>query len=466
MLATFKEVVLPLLVYASVWGVCLWALVQASAPALFAYAVLSPLPMLWYPAQHYPLGALTLTLLVASVLVGNALRRPRGDPPAPLGGFILFLIFASYLALWNSSLRYGLPLPISGSNELFKDWKNYAMMLALYFAAFQTLRTPEQLRRLVMIVAAVLLLMSWREIANFSAGASFHYGRRSNGPFWMLGMGANHFGAFIAHFSVFVLGIFAVDKQVRWRRWLMLGTFVISLYPLFYSYSRGAYVAVLAALVVLGVLRWRMLLVGVALLAIFWQTVLPQSVVDRIQMTDDSDGNLEESAALRFVMWTLAKHLFSEHPAFGIGFDGFWFASDGLPLRNVHNYFLQTAAEQGIFGLLLIALLLWKAVRSGWRLYRSQGDDFSRGMGLGLIACTTALAVTNLFGDRFSQLELGGYFWLLLGAVDRAWLLSSAAATAQAAAPAGATAAAAPVSPAAPLPPSPPPGHRVQPHPR
>jgi O-antigen ligase len=183
-------------------------------------------------------------------------------------------------------------------------------------------------------------------------------------------------------------------------------------------------------------------------------------------MTDDSDGNLEESAALRFVMWTLAKHLFSEHPAFGIGFDGFWFASDGLPLRNVHNYFLQTAAEQGIFGLLLIALLLWKAVRSGWRLYRSQGDDFSRGMGLGLIACTTALAVTNLFGDRFSQLELGGYFWLLLGAVDRAWLLSSAAATAQAAAPAGATAAAAPVSPAAPLPPSPPPGHRVQPHPR
>lgn len=425
MVDTLKQVVIPYLSYLLVWGVSLWALLRSPTPALYVYAVLSPLPMLWYPAQELPAGTLLLTVLVASVLVGARLKPGPDATPAPNGRFVLWFLGLSYLALWNTSLRFGLSMPVSFDNEVLRYWKNFAMMVLLYFAAFHGLRTERQVRTLVFIVAGVLLFMAWREVLNFAAGGSFSYGSRANGPFWMLGMNANHFGAFVAHFSIFALGVSAVD-DAKGRKRLMLLAFIASLYPLFFSYSRGAYVAVLAGLLVLGLVRQRGLLLVVGVVMLFWDSILPDSVVDRIQMTDSDNGELEESAALRLVMWDLAKHLFGEHPVFGIGFAGFSYASEGLPLHNVHNYFLQVACEEGVVGLALMAMLFWKAVSGGWELYREGSTPFLRGVGLGFIACTFAVVVTNLFGDRFSELELGGYFWLLLGAVHRALLLSRA----------------------------------------
>jgi O-antigen ligase len=172
------------------------------------------------------------------------------------------------------------------------------------------------------------------------------------------------------------------------------------------------------------VLRYRSLLPFLGIFLIFWDSILPSSVVDRIQMTESPDGQIEESAALRLVVWDLAKRIFSDNPLFGIGYQGFYFASAGLPLHNVHNYYLQTAAEQGIFGLTLLAILFCRAGWSGWRLYKDGSSNFLRGMGLGFIACISAMAITNIFGDRFSQISVGSYFWIYFGLVDRARVLA------------------------------------------
>ncbi|HSI56836.1 MAG TPA: O-antigen ligase family protein [Ideonella sp.] len=423
MLAAFKEVLLPYLVYLTVLLAFVIGLTRRAEVPVFLYAVLAPLPTLWYPTQGLPLGKDTMDLLIVSALIGGWVRRPPGSPAAPQLKFVLLLIGVSYLAVWNVSLRYGLPIALTRDNPVLGNWKNYAMMMLLYVVVFNAIQTRQQVQTLTMIFISVLLFMVWRELSGFVAGESFSYGRRANGPFWIVGLNANHFGAFIAHYAVFALGMYAVDTH-KWRRRLYLLTFAGSLYPLFYSYSRGAYVAVLAALLVLGLVRWRLLLVLLAIFMFTWTTVLPDSVVDRINTTESEDGDLEESAAMRLVVWDLAERLFKEHPGFGVGFDGFWYASDGLSLRNTHNYYLQTAAEQGLIGLLLLAALFFKGAKSGWRLYREGDSDFFKAMGLGSVVCVTAVMVTNVFGDRFSQLELGSYFFMLLGMVDRARQIS------------------------------------------
>lgn len=432
MLAAFKEVLLPYLVYLTVLGTFVLGITWRAELPVFLFAVLAPLPTLWYPTQPLPLGKDTMDLLIASALIGGWLQRAKaralGEDPAraPRARFILLLMGVSYLALWNVSLRYGQSLPVTRDNPVLADWKNYAMMMFLYIVVFNAIRTRQQVHTLTMIFIGVVLFMVWRELSGFVAGSSFSYEKRANGPFWVVGLNANHFGAFIAHYAVFALGLFAVDKH-KVRRWLYLLTFFGSLYPLFYSYSRGAYVAVLAALLVLGVLRWRLLLVVLAVFLLTWSSVLPDSVVDRINTTESEDGELEESAALRIVVWNLAEKLFTDHPVFGIGFNGFWFASEGLRLRNVHNYYLQTLAEQGVIGTLLFAALFCLAIASGWRLYKLGDDDFFKGMGLGFVVCVVAVMVTNVFGDRFSQLALGSYFFVLWGLVDRAHQLATAA---------------------------------------
>lgn len=434
MLAAFKLYLMPILVYLGVIWATWQALFKKAAPAVFIFLVLVEFPQFWYPTHDFPLGSMSLTILTLAALIGGYRQRPPNDPRAPNHGFVIILILSSYIALWMSSTRFGLPLPITSSNDLFPAWRNYALMLALYYVGYACIRTEQDIRRVILLYCWVIVIMAQRELANFAAGDAFSYNRRSVGSFYIVGMGANHFAAFIAHISVVAVGMFALDQD-KWRKRLYLATFVLSLYPLFFSYSRGAYVAVLFALIVVGVIRYRSLLPLIGIFLIFWDSLLPNSVVDRIQMTESPDGQIEESAALRLIVWDLAKRLFSENAIFGIGFQGFYYASAGLPLRNVHNYFLQTACEQGVVGCFLLGLFFLKAGWSGWRLYKIGSIPFYKGIGLGFIACLSAALITNLFGDRFSQLAVGAYLWLLFGIVDRAWIISLQSAQEEAARP-------------------------------
>jgi putative inorganic carbon (HCO3(-)) transporter len=220
-----------------------------------------------------------------------------------------------------------------------------------------------------------------------------------------------------------LLGLLLIDKH-KHRKWLYLAAVLFSLHPLFFSYSRGAYLAVLAVIVVYGLIKKRSLLVLVAVLVFTWQVVLPPTVVERIEMTETPEGHLESSAAERVVLWEHAKKLFEEHPVFGIGFNGFGYTRQGERLTDTHNFYMKVASEQGVIGLFILALVLLRALVSGWRLYRSGQSTFYQGLGFGFIGCSVALIITNIFGDRFSYFALGSNFWLLWGMVDRAILIS------------------------------------------
>ncbi|HUL38172.1 MAG TPA: hypothetical protein VLW47_10835, partial [Thermodesulfobacteriota bacterium] len=92
--------------------------------------------------------------------------------------------------------------------------------------------------------------------------------------------------------------------------------------------------------------------------------------------------------------------------------------------KDTHNYYLKMLSEQGIVGLGLFLIVLVVAFRSGWRLWKAGKEGFEKGLGLGFMGCVLACASTNLFGDRWSYFEMGGYFWVLWGLVDRGILMA------------------------------------------
>jgi O-antigen ligase len=124
-------------------------------------------------------------------------------------------------------------------------------------------------------------------------------------------------------------------------------------------------------------------------------------------------------------LWDHAFRLFEEHPVIGIGFGGYEFTIREGRWTDTHNYYLKMLAEQGIIGFGLLILTLFLASRSGWRLLKAGKNGFDRGLGLGFMGCIVAAATTNLFGDRWSYFEMGSYFWVFWGLVDRAVLMSS-----------------------------------------
>jgi O-antigen ligase len=422
MIAPFKAFAIPLLIWLAMLYCVGYGMARKAEWSLYLFAVLAPLPSLWYPTHQFVLGKDSMDLLFLGATVGMWVQGKRS--PSTQGRLIVASILYSYVSVWVVSSYFGFSVPLTLANPVLADWKNYAIMLAWFFLAQALISTEAQARVLMNIFVGVLLFMCWRELSGFVAGSSFSWSRRAEGPFWIVGLNSNHFGAFVAQTGLLALGLAGYETQ-RWRRWMLYTATVLSLYPLQYSYSRGAYVGFMAGLFVLCLLRYRKLLLVAVFVVVMWDTVLPESVVERISMTGGGeDGALEESAALRLVMWELARGLFSSNPILGIGYQGFIYASADQPLHNVHNYYLQTASEQGVIGIVLLAGTLLLGVFTGFKLWRKATTPFLKGMGLGTLGYSVCVVVVNVFGDRYSQLAMGSYFFLLLGASVRMLRLS------------------------------------------
>jgi len=398
---------------------------------LLLIVALIPQPNIFYKLYPYPMGKDFLDILFVAVGIGIFVNK-RGYERAGNSVLIIILILVSYLALWNSSRHFSLPLPISYAHPMIKAWKCYAFMVFMYLLTFNALKDDANQRKiLVVLMALVVLFISVRSYRSFTAGASFIETSRAGGPFWIIGLGSNHFGAFIVYCSAVFLGLFFLDKN-RWRKILFLVLVIFSLHPLFFSYSRGAYVGALVVLVFFGLVQKRSLLILIVVLAIAWQTLLPSSVVERIRMTKtesiEGQTQIEDSAAVRLGLWNLAWNLFTENPVIGIGYGGFEFSvpeGEYHRWKDTHNYYAKMLAEQGIIGFGLFLIVLVVAFRSGWRLWKAGKEGFEKGLGLGFMGCVLACACTNFFGDRWSYFEVGSYFWVFWGLVDRAILMSN-----------------------------------------
>jgi len=391
--------------------------------ALYALIVVTPLPNVRYRFLEYPFGKDLIDILVASVIVGIFVNK-GGFKRSPNGVLLWSFIIVNYVALWNATVTLSLPLPITTDNPIMGDWKNYAEMIFLYFLVFNCLRDEKHHKMGVILLASVVLLIAMREFRNFTEGAAFSYDRRAEGPFWVMGLGANHVGAFYAHYGSALLGLYVLDDN-RWRRWLYLAAMLFGLHPLFFSYSRGAYLGALAGLTFIGIVKKRSLLLLLVALVVSWQTLLPPTVVERIEMTESASGELESSAEKRLELWNIAVDKFKEHPVFGIGFGAFSREVSFEGLSDTHNFYMRMLSEQGLIGITLFLIVLISAFRSGLRLYRAAQTPYLRGLGLGFMACVTATVITNLFGDRWSYFVLGGYFFILWGAVDRGFRMAT-----------------------------------------
>ncbi len=424
----------PYLLYIGLWVVVVLGAVKRAEWALYMLILLVPLPNVWYQIQEFPLGTHTIDLLTISVFIGISTNRGGFQVP-PRFWLVLLITLITYMGLWNASFRFNLPLPLTLDNPDVSEWKNYVEMVFLYVLAYNVARTEKEQRVIMILIAVIIFITSLREARSFGAGASFSYENRAAGPFWKVGLGANHFAAFLADFAALLFGLGLVVKDV-WLKRVCLAAAAMALYPLLFAYSRGAYLGTIAALLVFGFLRVRSILVVLVALGLTWQAILPTTVVERITMTKTTDGQIEESAAQRLVMWDHAMNVFHNSPVFGVGFSGFKYTHPPLGLTDTHNYYIKVAVDTGVIGLFVMGLILICAPLSCLKLYRRAKSSFHEGLAFGLMGCIASLMITNIFGDRWSYYILGAYFWIAWGLVDRG---NAIAATATEPAPALAT---------------------------
>lgn len=212
--------------------------------------------------------------------------------------------------------------------------------------------------------------------------------------------------------SVALLWVIGFVVLLDWRAvgftWLKRIVLMLFVFAIGYSFSRSAYLALLAVMIVryrslFLSRRWYLGVLGVVLLAV----VLPQAVRERILTTWTAESGFEPSTATRLTLWMAALSAFVSAPLSGIGLESFtsYLVRSGYSLAiqtfqtdfiygYAHNYFLSLFALTGFVGGVLGLSMFWMAYKRSRELAKMQ-DAY----GITLLLCLIALFVSSLFGE-------------------------------------------------------------------
>jgi putative inorganic carbon (HCO3(-)) transporter len=412
---------IPLVAYLGFWVMCLVSL--GGRPLLGLYYMIPFLPYrtLRDHFDDYPLGGNMLTLLVIAVIVG-ALFQGKHLPKSKL--YVAWLIFGIYLyfSMWIGTALGNAPAPLWLSDVNFLTWKDYMLIPLVFLAAGLVIEDRKAIRKVVLITAICLLFIDRSCILESMSRtwSTFDENKRGGGP---LAYGSNQTAAFLAQFAMFFWGFALFVKRKKFKLF-SYGLVALTLFATMYTFSRGAYIAFLFSVLVLGLLKDRKLLLILGLFLLTWQTVVPTPVRERVNMTENSSGQLEASAQSRVDLWENAEKSIISSPIVGTGFATFQLGEHVDNLRDTHNWYVKVMVETGIIGFIIALFLVQQMLAVGYRLFKRATDPLYRGLGLGLFLATCSCIVTNFFGDRWTYLEITALLWVLVAAAIRATLLT------------------------------------------
>ena len=289
----------------------------------------------------------------------------------------------------------------------------YFEYFIVFFMLVNHVRDGRQLKRFVFclfLTAAIVSLIGIAQIPD---------GNRLSAPFEGPGGEPNTFGGYLLFVGMVAAGLAAKVRERRTRNLLLL-LIVCMLPSFFFTQSRSSYLAFVPALLVLGFMTERRLIVvgllAVALLAS--PLFLPQVVKERILYTFNQpeepgqitigDLRLDTSTSARLQSWQDALRDFPDHPFLGHGVTGYAFVDAQFP---------RVLAETGILGLAAFIYLLVSVFRLLRSRLRQTEDPFCKGLIMGFTAGFVGLLVHSIGTNTFIIVRIMEPFWFFAGIV-------------------------------------------------
>ncbi len=331
-------------------------------------------------------------------LVGSRRRWAR----TPVNGLVLVLLLSGLVSTSLGILRGTIPQPPLGFFFLFKRLQ----YLLLFFLAIQAARDREWGR---WMLGALLV--------GFAATAAVGlYQRLAFGPeFIVSGVRPGERATFAAVLVLLIsvcLGM-SVSLPRWWHRLALLGIGVVGAVPLLYTYSRGAYVGMLAAVAFLGLRRSRALLVAILLLVPFASAVLPEEVHERastIAVVFGAPERTTQSWSARLGAWHMVLGQILSQPLVGYGMGA-------LPLGWIDNELIKELYYGGVLGLVLYVLVLAGVWRMSASLAHHGPEPWTRAFAWGFLAGFVGSMVQSITATNLTAIRSAGLFWLVAGIV-------------------------------------------------
>jgi hypothetical protein len=317
----------------------------------------------------------------------------------------------------------------------------YLLPMLAYWLARQTDITPERLRALYAVFAAVGLYLAgtavaekmefgWAIFPRYIADPNHaEFLGRGRGP--MMNPAAN--GVLLTFGMVCTLVGVAYGSRLRWWCLAVLPVYLAGIYS---TLTRCVWIGGAGALAgctyLMSPARWRLPL----LLAMFAGGGLvvaakSESFVSFKRDKNVSEAEMRQSAQLRPILAMIAWRMFEDRPCFGCGTAQYLtHVGDYLGDRDIdlplvkakayiqHNIFLALLSENGLAGMLPFTALLCLWTAWGYLLWADPGQPLEyRQLGLVFLGFMCGYLVNGMFHDVLVMPMLGSYLFFLAGCV-------------------------------------------------
>jgi O-antigen ligase len=354
-----------------------------------------------------------------------------------IGHHLLFRILLVQIAWAAVTIIFSRHPVISLKYVLAKGW--YLLPFACGAVLFLD-RPAKRERAAVLLIAATLMASAFVFIRHAGSGFSFDSVNAAARPLFRNHV--NYSALLVCILPVAVAGIF---WSRRWRP-IFIAISIFMLVALFFTFSRGAWVAVPAGLLTAAALHFRfgkpLALAGIVTVASllvflardnryldykpdFNRTIYHSELAAHMQAT----YHLRDlSTAERFYRWIAAVRMMEGHWMTGYGPNNFYqeyrpftvrafrtYVSGNPEKSTVHNYFLLLLTEQGIPGLSLFLLLLAALFHFASRAYHEASDRQGRITSMTMAVMLGMMVTLVSLSDLVETDKIGSLFYSCTG---------------------------------------------------
>jgi len=363
----------------------------------------------------------TFTPLLALILLALVARNIRtGERPSGWGRALAVVAALATVGLFSLLSTPDVDAGVNGLISLVKDGA-VAVTIGLL------LRSSDTLRQVVWVLLGGGIFLSGLSIIQFltdAYGSSFG-GFAQSELQHVVGItdevrisGPIGDPNFYAQWLVMLIPL-AIDRfhdETSFpMRWIAAGSATMSAAVIVITFSRGA---LLALVVIIGMMVLRhppklSTVVAVAAVGVLSLPLLPPGYVDRMVALSDIGGTdigTDPSLRAREAEITVATRMFMDDPLTGIGYGNYassyqeYARTLGIERvdkpREAHNLYLETAAETGIPGLLVLGgviIAVFVSLAEGRKRFRSMGNHRADGIGHAVGVALVGYLVTSVF---------------------------------------------------------------------
>jgi len=348
-----------------------------------------------------------LAVIGLSWFARNAVKKDLGlFLKTPLNKAILFYVLACVL-----STGFGI---MTGRVEL-KTGCFFVLKYLEYFIVFfmmvNHVRSTDQIKRFVFCLLLTCFIASIIGIFQIPGGG------RVSAPFEGEIGEPNTFGGYLMFIGMVAAGLLAKTDNSKTKQ--ILAVLILCIIPSFlFTQSRTSYLAIVPALMVLGYMTdRRIIILGVLVVSLMVSPLfLPTAVKNRIMFTftqpeeqgqiQIGDLRLDTSTSARLVSWKESLEDWPEHPLIGYGVTGYKFVDAQFP---------RVLVETGILGFIAFCYLLFSIFKVSLNNLKELKTPYFQGLAIGFFAGFVGLIVHALGANTFIIVRIMEPFWFFAG---------------------------------------------------